>query len=78
MPFLHGFPRGSGGYYDENSGEFVKGYKGAENQSPAIDAGLNVFDEFKERNGRKVNLGFYGNTPWATMSDRRGMKIIIR
>jgi|GEM_PF-5882417 len=70
--------RGSGGYYDENSGEFVKGYKGAENQSPAIDAGLNVFDEFKERNGRKVNLGFYGNTPWATMSDRRGMKIIIR
>ena len=70
--------RGARGYYDENSGEFVKGYKGAEDQSPAIDAGLNVFDEFKERNGRKVNLGFYGNTPWATMSDRRGMKIIIR
>ncbi len=70
--------RGSGGYYDENSGEFIKGYKGAENQSPAIDAGINVFEEFKERNGNRVNLGFYGNTPWATMSDRRGMKIIIR
>lgn len=70
--------RGAGGYFDENTGAFVKGYKGAEDQSPAIDAGLNVFDEFKERNGRKVNLGFYGNTPWATMSDRRGMKIIIR
>ena len=70
--------RGSGGYYDENSGEFVKGYKGAENQSPAIDAGRNVFDEFKERNGNKVNLGFYGNTPWATMSAMRGMRIIVR
>lgn len=69
--------RGARGYFDENTGEFVKGYKGAENQSPAIDAGINVFEEFKERNGNKVNLGFYGNTPWATMSSS-GFMIIIR
>lgn len=69
--------RGARGYLDENTGEFVKGYKGAENQSPAIDAGINVFEEFKERNGNKVNLGFYGNTPWATMSSG-GFMIIIR
>lgn len=69
--------RGARGYFDENTGEFVKGYKGAENQSPAIDAGINVFEEFKERNGNKVNLGFYGNTPWATMSSG-GFMIIIR
>ena len=69
---------GGTGYTDEKSGLVVKGSR--LNKSPAIDAGKPGYDYSLEPqpNGRRVNLGFYGNTPWATMSDRRGMRIIIR
>lgn len=70
--------RGGSGYTDENTGLVVTTYR--RDASPAIDAGKLGYDYSLEPqpNGRRVNLGFYGNTPWATMSDRRGMKIIIR
>ena len=70
--------RGGTGYADENTGLVMSGYR--RDASPAIDAGKPGYDCSLEPqpNGRRVNLGFYGNTPWATMSDRRGMKIIIR
>ena len=69
---------GGTGYTDEKSGQVVKTSR--RYPSPAIDAGKPGYDYSLEPqpNGRRVNLGFYGNTPWATMSDRRGMKIIIR
>lgn len=67
--------RSSAGYYDEITGEFVKFPR---ESSPAVDAGKRL-SEFNERapHGNKVNLGFYGNTPWATMSSG-GFMIIIR
>ena len=70
--------RGGSGYTDENTGLVVTTYR--RDASPAIDAGKPGYDCSLEPmpNGRRVNLVFYGNTPWATMSDRRGMKIIIR
>ena len=70
--------RGGSGYTDENTGLVVTTYR--RDASPAIDAGKPGYDYSLEPqpNGRCVNLGFYGNTPWATISDRRGMKIIIR
>jgi hypothetical protein len=63
------------GYYDE-SGVITNRVKGV--KSPAVDAGVKV-GEFKEPvpNGNKVNLGFYGNTPGATLSTG-GFIIIIR
>jgi hypothetical protein len=69
---------GGSGYKDEKTGQVVKTSR--RYPSPAIDAGKPGYDYSLEPmpNGRRVNLGFYGNTPWATMSDRRGMKIIIR
>lgn len=69
---------GGSGYTDEKTGQVVKTSR--RYPSPAIDAGKPGYDYSLEPqpNGRRVNLGFYGNTPWATMSDRRGMKIIIR
>ena len=77
MTNLNVHVKGSSGYYDENTGELVTFCR---ESSPAIDAGKPGYDYSLELqpNGRRVNLGFYGNTPWATMSDRRGMKIIIR
>ena len=77
MTNLNVHVKSSSGYYDENTGKLMT--FGRES-SPAIDAGKPGYDYSLEPqpNGRRVNLGFYGNTPWATMSDRRGMKIIVR
>ncbi len=49
-------------------------------KSPAIDAGDPTSDWRLEPkpNGRRVNLGYYGNTPWATMSASSGLFIIVR
>jgi hypothetical protein len=70
--------RGGTGYTDENTKAVVTTYK--RDASPAIDAGKPGYDCSLEPqpNGRRVNLGFYGNTPWATMSAMRGMRIIVR
>ena len=66
------------GYTDETTGEMVKF---SQSVSPAIDAGDPAGDYRNEpagRNGRRANLGYYGNTPWATMSAGSGLFIIVR
>jgi hypothetical protein len=78
--------RGGLGYFDETSGERVDAYsKKVAGQSPAIDAGNPKSDYSREPqiqgiggNGRRVNLGAYGNTPWATLSRIPGFFIILR
>ena len=78
--------RGGLGYFDEMSGERVDAYsKKVAGQSPAIDAGNPKSDYSREPqiqgiggNGRRVNLGAYGNTPWATLSRIPGFFIILR
>ena len=49
-------------------------------KSPAIDAGDPTSDWRLEPkpNGKRVNLGYYGNTPEATMSPKLGLFIIVR
>ena len=75
--------RGGNGYFDEKTGELVDEYCRA-GQSPAIDAGDPASDFRNEPNckigyhGKRVNLGGYGNTPWATMSMIPGFQIIVR
>lgn len=78
--------RGGLGYFDETSGEMVDAYsKKVAGQSPAIDAGNPKSDYSREPqlqgiggHGRRVNLGAYGNTPWATLSRIPGFFIILR
>ena len=65
--------RGGRGYYDEKTGELVKEFT-RDVVSPAMDAGDQSSSYAMERdclegwNGRRVNLGAYGNTPWSTMT----------
>jgi len=79
--------RGGAGYYDENTGKLVNGYRlhkvGA--ASPAIDAGDPASDFGREpdvrtigRAGKRINLGAYGNTHWATMSSVGGAFLRLR
>ena len=55
-----------------------------EENSPAIDAGDPASDFRNEPDckigyhGKRVNLGVYGNTPWATMSTKPGFFILLR
>ena len=66
--------RGLSGYRDEKTGETVK----LRPRSPAIDAGDPAMKCVEPKpNGRRVNMGFYGNTPWATMSPA-GTALIVR
>ena len=72
--------RGGSGYYDEATGELVSAYRMPyESGSPAIDAGRKMRKGLLEPhpNGNRVNLGAYGNTPWATMS-KGGTLIFVR
>ncbi|MBR1921064.1 MAG: hypothetical protein IJ829_03540 [Kiritimatiellae bacterium] len=64
------------GYTDEATGEVVKSFE----TSPAIDAGAKGAQYAREPmpNGRRVNLGFYGNTPFASMSRDAGLVIVVR
>ena len=68
-----GHLRGGRGYYDERTGELVTRYINRD-RSPAIDAGNADLDYSREPNcqqgwhGKCLNLGAYGNTPWATMT----------
>ena len=70
--------RGAGGYFDERTGEKVRAFKGPPD-SPAIDAGDPRSDYSRERkpNSHRINLGAYGNTPWATMS-KNGLLIFVK
>jgi hypothetical protein len=75
--------RGGRGYFDEKTGELVAEYLRVE-QSPAIDAGDPASDFRNEPNckigyhGKRVNLGGYGNTPWATMTTKPGFYLLVR
>ena len=70
--------RGRSGYTDETTGELVTFRR---QESPAIDAGDPAADFSREpvqRDGR-LNLGCWGNTPWATRRfDAPGALLFIR
>ena len=72
--------RGGLGYFDEATGAIVKAYaRGV--KSPAVDMGDPNSDFSKEPaaySGRRANLGYYGNTPWATMTQPAGMVLYLR
>ena len=70
--------RGGLGYVDEkNPGKIETRYR-FRGRSPAIDAGDPAMECVEPTpNGRRVNLGAYGNTPWATMS-KGGTLIFVR
>ena len=66
--------RGRSGYRDEKTGEIVR----LAPNSPAIDRGDPAVKCVEPKpNGHRVNMGFYGNTPWATMS-KGGTLIFVR
>ncbi len=72
--------RSVAGYYDTEQNKRVRSY--SEN-SPALDAGDPKSDYSKEPytgwgyHGRRVNMGFYGNTPEAAATRRKGFFIAI-
>ena len=72
--------RGGLGYHDEATGSLVTTYaRGA--KSPCIDKGDPKSDYSGEPagyNGRRVNMGYYGNTPWATMTQPSGSAYYLR
>ena len=70
--------RGGSGYLDETTGDFVKTYASHTVQSPALDAGRRRPTGEPHPNGGRVNLGFYGNTKWATRSVLWGTVVRIR
>lgn len=72
--------RGGSGYYDENTGELVKTYREAAvgGSSPALDASTRRATYEPRPNGKYINLGYYGNTQWATMSKGGGSVYYIR
>ena len=72
--------RGRAGYTDETTGEKVAFGRGTV-ESPAIDTGDPSADFSREPAQRKgcLNLGYYGNTPWATMRyDAPGLLLMVR
>ena len=75
--------RGGRGYFDEKTGELSKAYLAGPN-SPAIDAGDPAADYSREPDclqgwhGKRRNLGYYGNTPWATLTPYSGGLLILR
>jgi hypothetical protein len=77
--------RGGRGYFEETTGEMVSRYLATKPaSSPAIDAGDTKSEYQGEKDtqegwhGRRVNMGVYGNTPWATMTPYPGSVIRIR
>ena len=67
--------KGFSGYVDERTGEKVRFGRGF--HSPAIDAGDPAVKCVEPKpNGHRVNMGFYGNTPWATMSKHGGALVV--
>ena len=72
--------RGGSGYCDENTGALVNAYRWSvvRADSPALDASPRKPILEPDPNGRRVNLGCYGNSPWATMSQGSGFFIRLR
>ncbi len=79
-PFFNHHLRGREGYIDETTGEVVKNLGHAE--SPAIDAGDPTADCANEPLTSvtpRLNLGFYGNTAWATGAHKpSGFMLFVR
>ena len=76
--------RGARGYFDEKTGELVTDYMTREIVSPAQDAGDPKSDYRGEPDtndgwhGRRVNIGAWGNTPYATRTKFVGGVVRIR
>ncbi|MBQ3315721.1 MAG: hypothetical protein IJG70_07190 [Kiritimatiellae bacterium] len=76
--------RGGRGYFDERTGQLDATYKSKDGSSPAIDAGNPASGYAREPDtrdgwhGRRINMGFYGNTPWATLSPFPGSAMYLR
>lgn len=77
--------RGGLGYFDEKTGELVADFKSHGAVSPAQDAGNPAAIFYSGEpdcqhgwHGRRGNLGYYGNTPWATMTQLPGSLYYIR
>ena len=76
--------RGARGYFDEITGSLKREFMSREVVSPAIDAGnpsspySNGPDCNDGWHGRRANMGYYGNTPWATMSPFPGSVYYLR
>ena len=71
--------RGQGGYTDERTGELVRWKK--EPNSPGIDQGdpSAPYRREPKPNGRRANMGAYGNTPWATSArPRQGLVVVVQ
>jgi hypothetical protein len=74
---------GGRGYYDERTGELVTGFIRL-GKSAALDAGDPAAAYSREPDcqqgwhGKRLNLGAYGNTPWATMTVYPGGMVILR
>ena len=68
--------RSKGGYF-LNDGTFIA--NGSES-SPAIDAANpgSAYLLEPSPNGRRANLGFYGNTPYASRSESSGFILVVR
>ena len=76
--------RGGSGYFDERTGQLDATYKSKDGSSPAIDAGNPASGYAREPDtrdgwhGRRINMGFYGNTPWATLTPFPGGAMYLR
>ncbi len=74
--------RGGRGYFDELTG--LHDLQSKNGSSPAIDAGDPASAYAREPDtrdgwhGRRINMGFYGNTPWATLTPFNGGVIYLR
>lgn len=77
--------RGGYGYIDEKTGALVMDFKSRTEISPAQDTAnpAAIFYSGEPNcqygwHGRRGNLGYYGNTPWATMSARPGFFLLVK
>jgi hypothetical protein len=72
--------RGVAGYYDAEKNKLIRSYN---ENSPAIDAGDPKSAFSKEPStkwgysGHRVNMGFYGNTPSATLTTYKGLLVKV-
>lgn len=76
--------RGGRGYVDERNGKLIVDFKSLSVMSPAQDTGDLSSSYAREPDlphgyhGRRVNLGYYGNTPYATLTPYPGAIIRLR
>ena len=66
--------RGGRGYYDEKTGALSTEFMSRDVVSPAVDER----DCRQGWHGRRVNMGYYGNTAWATMTAFPGGAVYLR